>query len=339
MFVKRANQTRIVGQLASASKLRLSKGFQATALHNWGFEADTKTTANKNDTNRPKVLGYFSGGMGSFSSQQNRQNESKPQGIPLGGKAWTTANLDFQRTATAIKPQQQRPPFFANTSANGTETSERFNNTGINKRAPELPRNKAILQAKIDKTIKKRLEKTRKESSFLSQERAPRDEEIQHPMITLITLDGVVDGVHPLSHVLNTMDRSEYTLILVDTHRSPPACRVFSKKLLYEKERQAKKTMKAAAKSTKQQSIQMSATIGDHDLGIKIKKALDLLDKGRRVMIVVEHKGRDGRDNRCKVVGGRIMEMVAGRCSVSSPPAVDGKTWSVVLQGKSSSNT
>ncbi|KAJ1801429.1 hypothetical protein LPJ56_006405, partial [Coemansia sp. RSA 2599] len=65
-----------------------------------------------------------------------------------------------------------------------------------------------------------------------------------------------------------------------------------------------------------------------------VKKALDLLDKGRRVMVVVEHKGKAARDDMRKVVGEKIMEMVAEKCSVGSPPVMDGRTWSVILQGK-----
>ncbi|KAJ1879796.1 hypothetical protein LPJ57_002634 [Coemansia sp. RSA 486] len=321
MFVQGVNQTKVARRLASTCNLRLTKGFQKALVHNWASEASPIATAtNKGEAGRPKVLGYFSGGIGSFS-RQTSQAEGKPQSVPLG-KAWANQGWSASKN-------QQRPPFFQG-KASGTESSERVNT----KHVPELPRGKALLQAKIDKTIRKRLEKTRKETSSSAQERAPRDEEIRHPMITLITLDGVVDGVHPLSHVLKTLDRKEYTLVLVDTNRSPPACRVFSRKLLYEKERQAKKSMKAAMRSTKQQTVQMSATIGDHDLGIKVKKALDLMEKGRRVMMVVEHRGKAKVDDRRKEVGNKIMDLVKDKCTVPSPPAMDGRTWSVILQAK-----
>ncbi|KAJ2593672.1 hypothetical protein H4R99_006027, partial [Coemansia sp. RSA 1722] len=81
-------------------------------------------------------------------------------------------------------------------------------------------------------------------------------------------------------------------------------------------------------------TVQMSATIGDHDLGIKVKKALDLMEKGRRVMMVVEHRGKAKVDDRRKEVGNKIMDLVKDKCTVPSPPAMDGRTWSVILQAK-----
>ncbi|KAJ1934651.1 hypothetical protein EC988_008740, partial [Linderina pennispora] len=63
-------------------------------------------------------------------------------------------------------------------------------------------------------------------------ERAARDEEIQSAVITLISLEGVVEGARPLAQVLRELDRDQFTLMVVDPQQTPPACRVFSRKLL-----------------------------------------------------------------------------------------------------------
>ncbi|KAJ2826721.1 hypothetical protein GGI24_002833, partial [Coemansia furcata] len=157
-------------------------------------------------------------------------------------------------------------------------------------RAPVLS-GKAILQQKIQERIKERLEKVRKEEGG-GQERAARDEEITSAIITLISEEGVVLGAQPLAKVLHEMDRTLNTLVLVDPQQDPPACRVFSRKLIYEKERLARKQRKQAPKQPRPQTLVVGESIGAHDLQIKIGKAQDMLAKGKRVTMVVESKGR-----------------------------------------------
>ncbi|KAJ2787709.1 hypothetical protein GGI15_000480 [Coemansia interrupta] len=194
-----------------------------------------------------------------------------------------------------------------------------------------LPRGKALLQERIQQRIQQRLELTQQQKRD-DTNAAPRDDKIPHPMITLIALDGTIDGVHPLSHVLRTTDLNEYTLVLVDSQQNPPACRLFSRKLLYERERQAKKSQRAAARGSKMQVVQMSAVIGDHDLGIKLRKVGELLDKGKRVSVVVEHKGRDRSKDRRQEVGAKVLAQVQQMgWSASGPPVVEPSTWSLTL--------
>ncbi|KAJ2398533.1 hypothetical protein GGI05_000023 [Coemansia sp. RSA 2603] len=197
--------------------------------------------------------------------------------------------------------------------------------------SPALPRGKALLQERIQQRIQQRIELAKRQDRDDSNA-ALRDDKIPHPMITLIALDGTHEGVHPLSHVLSSTDLNEYTLVLVDPQQNPPACRLFSRKLLYERERQAKKSQKAAARGTKMQVMQMSAAIGDHDLEIKLRKVGEMLDKGKRVSVVVEHKGRDRSKDKRKEVGAKVLAKVQQMgWSSSGPPVVEPNTWSLTL--------
>ncbi|KAI7822102.1 hypothetical protein BX661DRAFT_200517 [Kickxella alabastrina] len=199
---------------------------------------------------------------------------------------------------------------------------------------PAIPRNKAILQDRIQQKIQQRLTQVRQESASNAQERSPRDDEIVFPMITLITEDGTISGTHPLRHVLSTMDRSEHTLVLVDPQRSPPACRLFSRKLLYEREKQARKAKKVAMRGSKPQVVTMGEGIGEHDLMVKMRKAGEMLAKGKRVTLVVERKRSERGVEKRALVGEKALKAVEGLGVVSAPPVVEGNTWSVTVQGK-----
>ncbi|KAJ2745452.1 mitochondrial splicing system protein [Coemansia sp. BCRC 34301] len=135
----------------------------------------------------------------------------------------------------------------------------------------------------IQERIKERLFNVRNEDS---QERAPRDEEIKSAMITLISSEGVVQGTQPLARVLHEMDRKQDTLVLVDGHQDPPACRIFSRKLIYERERMARKAAQKTA--PRPQTIVMGESIETRDLHIKVEKVKAMLAKGKRVTVVVE---------------------------------------------------
>ncbi|KAJ2107830.1 hypothetical protein IW146_007123 [Coemansia sp. RSA 922] len=198
---------------------------------------------------------------------------------------------------------------------------------------PPMLSGKALLQQKIQERIKERLDKVRKEDSG-GQERAARDEEIKSAIITLISEEGVVLGAHPLAKVLHEMDRAQNTLVLVDPQQDPPACRVFSRKLIYERERLARKQRKATPKQPRPQTIVLTESIGVHDLQIKINRAQEMLAKGKRVTMVIESKGRQRSSEKRAEVGASIMNQLAQHASVCAPPVLEPNSWSVALQGK-----
>ncbi|KAI9500171.1 hypothetical protein BX070DRAFT_237870 [Coemansia spiralis] len=185
-----------------------------------------------------------------------------------------------------------------------------------------------------NRAIQRRFEQARQDSA--KQDHAPRDEQITAPMIQLVKEDGTLDGTHPLEHALRTIDRTTHTLVLVNPQAEPPVCRVFSRKILYDRGRQAKKQKLGVSKTGKVQRVQIGNSIGDHDLQIKVRKAAELLVRGRRVEVVVEYKGkREGAKDRRGEIGAVVMDAFGEKYSLVSPPAVEGRFWSVMFQGKS----
>ncbi|KAJ2685638.1 hypothetical protein GGH99_003709 [Coemansia sp. RSA 1285] len=195
---------------------------------------------------------------------------------------------------------------------------------------------KARVEAVIKRTSKRRklMAAEAMSKAGADKDRALRDEEINTPMIALVTESGVMSGVHPLSQVLGTMDRSLYTLVMVDSSRDPPTCRVFSRKILYERERSTKKQQSTASKNAKPQRIVMGSEIDSHDLEIKMCKITDMLTRGRRVIIVVERKGRRRGSDMRKEIAEKIMTRFEPKFSIVSPPSVEGNSWMVMFQGK-----
>lgn len=203
------------------------------------------------------------------------------------------------------------------------------------KTEPRQLTGRALAQYKIQQQINRRLEQARNDNKTTPVSASPRDEQIKSTMITLITEDGQIDGVHRLQQVLNErMDRAQHTLVMVDPQRDPPACRIMSRKLLYDRERTARK--QKTTKPTKPQTIQMGAQIGDHDLQVKVQKIQNMLQKGKRVMVVVDSKKRNKKEQlKRQEVGSKVLELVEGYARPHGMPSVDPYlSWSVALHGK-----
>ncbi|KAJ2454054.1 mitochondrial splicing system protein [Coemansia sp. RSA 2336] len=224
--------------------------------------------------------------------------------------------------------QQNRPGF----KANGTDSTAGAAAGWMRRRKPEhsKPSGKTIMQERIMKQIQNRLKERQKTDG--KTERAPRDEEISAPMINLVSEDGVVEGVHPLTSVLSRMDRELHTLVMVDQHADPPTCKIYSRKLLYEREKQARKQVNAQNRKVKQQIIVLRSNIGEHDLEIKCNRIIGMLKKGRRVTVQVEQV--KNAHSKPKDVGELIMKKVEEYSSVSIPPSTDRGLWSATVQGK-----
>ncbi|KAJ1941225.1 hypothetical protein FBU59_003561 [Linderina macrospora] len=270
------------------------------------------------------------------------------KGTGIGGKG---TGIGSSNTFGAMKPptQQQKqagpakptmpwlkPPNASGRSTTSTRVLPSFNRTPSgNKPFVPAARNSGSRGAEAMALGGRGPKEEQPVAATGEKERAARDEEIHAAVITLVSVDGVVEGARPLSQVLRELDRSQFTLVMVDPHQEPPVCRVFSRKLLYERERAVKKQKKTVAKAAKPQVVRLNANIGDHDFEIKVRKVVEFLEKGRRVTVQIEERSRNARQNgRTEERAARIMKDIDGICSVVNPPGIEANVWSVALQGK-----
>ncbi|KAI9302628.1 translation initiation factor IF-3, C-terminal domain-containing protein [Cunninghamella echinulata] len=89
---------------------------------------------------------------------------------------------------------------------------------------------------------------------------------------------------------LQEFDRSLYFLIEVDPTSHPPVCRLFEKKQLFEKEKANKKKKKTNTPEQITKEINFGWNVSLHDMGHKLTKAIQFLEKGNKVKIEILHK-------------------------------------------------
>src|SRR5690606_9202903 len=94
-----------------------------------------------------------------------------------------------------------------------------------------------------DENLGNQRQQQQQKEGVSSLDRPRRDEEITSTWIQYISLEGN-QGQKRLSHVLKSFDRTQYVLIEINSNVSPPICKLFSKKELYEKAKASKKAAK-----------------------------------------------------------------------------------------------
>lgn len=82
-------------------------------------------------------------------------------------------------------------------------------------------------------------------------------------------------------------------LVEVSAQATPPVCRLLDySKFKYEQEKQ-ERAQRAKGKSPELKEIRLSLKIGEHDLQVKAKRANEFLEKGSKVRVNLQLRGRE----------------------------------------------
>lgn len=121
------------------------------------------------------------------------------------------------------------------------------------------------------------------------------NQHIKHKEVRVIDSDGQQLGVMKTDDALKKAYGQELDLVVITFQSSPPVARIVDlNKYNYEQ----KKRQKNAEKMARQNSVEIKEVkirpgIGDHDLEIKTKQISKFLDKGAKVKITIQLRGRE----------------------------------------------
>ena len=134
---------------------------------------------------------------------------------------------------------------------------------------------------------------------------------------------------------LKLAESNDQDLILISENANPPVVRIEDYgKFLYEIEKREKESRKNQ-KKTELKEISLSATIADHDLGVKSKKALEFLEDGNKVKLTLLLKGRQhNMAQQGQVVMLRFATLVEEVGVPEAMPKLEGSKWNMILKPK-----
>lgn len=106
----------------------------------------------------------------------------------------------------------------------------------------------------------------------------------------LIDQEGNNVGIIPISEALKLAEESGLDLVEVSPDKQPPVCRLLDYgKLKYQ---QKKKTQQKKSQP-QQKEVRITPKIGEHDIQVKVKQLRQFLERGDKVMITMNFRGRE----------------------------------------------
>jgi translation initiation factor IF-3 len=115
--------------------------------------------------------------------------------------------------------------------------------------------------------------------------------DIRVPQVRLVG-ENIEVGIYPTDEALRMAQEQEVDLVEISPKADPPVCRIVDyNKFLYDKKKKDKE-IKAKQKKTEVKEIRFTPNTDDHDLDFKKKHAEKFLQKGSKVKIYVQFKGR-----------------------------------------------
>ena len=147
-------------------------------------------------------------------------------------------------------------------------------------------------------------------------------------------------GVVRFTEALRMARERGLDLVEVAAKAQPPVCRILDYgRFKYEQEkknRQARKAGQASKAAQEMKEVQLSPRIEEHDLQMKVRRALKFLRAGHPVRMVVRFFGRDARYLSHPQVGFEIMQhaikALGPDVKLDRPPRMESRQIEAILR-------
>jgi translation initiation factor IF-3 len=153
--------------------------------------------------------------------------------------------------------------------------------------------------------------------------------------VRVIDEDGEQLGVLPLKKAIELAFEKGLDLVEISPNAEPPVCRIIDfGKFRFERERKAKEAKKNQ-KQVEIKEIRFTATIEEHDIEVKLKKAREFLEDGDKVLFKLRFRGREIVHSD---VGVQLFEKIIQDLDdvgiVEKRPFIEGKFLSMMMVSK-----
>jgi translation initiation factor IF-3 len=127
----------------------------------------------------------------------------------------------------------------------------------------------------------------------------------------------------------------ELDLVEISPEADPPVAKIVDwGKYNYQKTKQQQKTK---TKSLEVKQMRFGLKIGDHDLGIKVKKINGFLDAGHKVKVIIFYRGRELAHKEIGfTLANKVIELFGEAIVVDQQPQLAGKQLIFVIRSNPS---
>jgi translation initiation factor IF-3 len=158
--------------------------------------------------------------------------------------------------------------------------------------------------------------------------------------LRVIDDEGLQLGVLSRSEALQAAEERGLDLVEISPNASPPVAKIVDwGKYNYQRTKQAQKN-KRTTKTFDVKQMRFGLKIGDHDLGVKLRKVSDFLEAGHKVKITVFYRGRELAHKELGFkLADRVVEGFGDNIVVEQKPQLAGKQLNFVIRSNSHAQT
>lgn len=144
-------------------------------------------------------------------------------------------------------------------------------------------------------------------------------------------------GVVGIKRALELARENELDLVEVSPTANPPVCRIMDySKYKYDQEKKERR-VKKSQKVTHLKQIRLKPRIDEHDYQIKLRQAINFLNKKDKVKVNLFFRGREmAFKEQGKRVLERVVQDLAEHGDAERTPLMEGRVMSVVVSPKAS---
>jgi translation initiation factor IF-3 len=161
------------------------------------------------------------------------------------------------------------------------------------------------------------------------------NEQIRDKEVRLIDVDGTQMGIVPGRDAQRIADEKRLDLVKISPTANPPVCKIMDySKFRFEQSKKEKEARKKQ-RTIDVKELRLSPNIDDHDVGVKLKKALEFLKDGDKVKVTVRFRGRElGRTEVAYGIMNDFAAKVSEVGNVEKPPKMEGRSMAMFLAPK-----
>lgn len=151
----------------------------------------------------------------------------------------------------------------------------------------------------------------------------------------MIDEDGQQLGILPKGDALRAAEERGLDLVEISPNANPPVAKIVDwGKFNYQRTKQAQKN-KRSTKASELKQMRFGLKIGEHDLGVKIRKVTEFLEAGHKVKITVFYRGREMAHKELGFqLANRVIEGFGDMVVVEQAPQLAGKQLHFVIRSK-----
>ena len=166
------------------------------------------------------------------------------------------------------------------------------------------------------------------------QQKARINHQIKAPLLRVIGPQGENYGVISFSDAIKKAQESGQDLIEISPTATPPVAKIMDFGKYQYDESKKQKAAKSRAHTTEVKSLQVKIGTGEHDLGLKARKASEWLKEGNRVKIDLFLSGRAKymEFNFLKERLNRVLMLVTEDYKIAEGPIKGPKGITVILE-------